>query len=128
LQIQKMTMDTYDLKGSWVNRTAFLNQKDRKAGATLKDGPIFRLIGITVLSVTLACFLSKSCDCCTGDLHEELYLAPDRHADLCDRLDRDARFLESKQIMDYSLLLGIKKDVTEFERSNGGGEERCAHI
>jgi hypothetical protein len=65
------------LMHGWVDgiQQAFLNPALRQAGATLKD----------------------------GDLHEKLYLAPTRRADLMYRLDKDAKFLEGKQIMDYSV-------------------------
>ena len=59
---------------------AFANVKTRKVGSTMKD----------------------------GDLHEKLYLKDAQQKDLIFRLDKDARFLEEHQIMDYSVRVHTK--------------------
>lgn len=69
--------EQYDLKGSWVNRTASKNpSKKTKAGMD-------------------------------NDLDRKLKLASHRRQQLLDQLARDAMFLCSLNIMDYSVLLGF---------------------
>eukprot|EP01043_Picozoa_sp_COSAG02_P013777 COSAG02_NODE_557_length_20379_cov_6.688215_9_plen_335_part_00 len=83
--VLKESMLQYDLKGSWVNRTTITKGPPAQSGAvgTLKD----------------------------GDLHEQLYLPKDQRNALMAQLYKDTKFLSTtgRGIMDYSLLLGIKK-------------------
>lgn len=66
----------YDLKGSWVNRSAGASPSEN---AVLKD----------------------------SDLHEKFQIPADFGFQLAVDLDEDARFLCSKGLMDYSLLVGV---------------------
>ena len=82
----KESMLQYDLKGSWVNRTTITKGPPAQSGAvgTLKD----------------------------GDLHEQIYLQKEERNALIEQLRKDTEFLSKatgRGIMDYSLLLGIKR-------------------
>ena len=83
--VLKESMLQYDLKGSWVNRTTIKKGPPAQSGAvgTLKD----------------------------GDLHEQIYLPKDERNALILQMKKDTLFLSNtgRGIMDYSLLLGIKK-------------------
>eukprot|EP01043_Picozoa_sp_COSAG02_P002646 COSAG02_NODE_62_length_43372_cov_14.404710_16_plen_403_part_00 len=83
--VLKESMLQYDLKGSWVNRTTIKKGPPAQSGAvgTLKD----------------------------GDLHEQIYLPKDERNALILQMKKDTLFLSTtgRGIMDYSLLLGIKK-------------------
>ena len=92
----KESMLQYDLKGSWVNRTTITKGPPAQSGAvgTLKD----------------------------GDLHEHLYLPKDVRTEFIGQLEKDTAFLAKWNIMDYSLLLGVKRQLMPLQ----GGEQRQA--
>ena len=69
----------YDLKGSLVGRSA--TEKERQSGGVLKD-------------------------CDMLDDHRKLHLGP-KKVNFMRQLQKDARFLSSLNVMDYSLLVGI---------------------
>lgn len=91
----KMSMIQYDLKGSWVNRTTMSRPGEDHKGQTLKD----------------------------GDLHEKMYLSSHRRSDLMERLRRDTEWLAERQIMDYSLLLGVKKELATLQHEGVNDNE-----
>lgn len=75
--------EKYDLKGSWAGRRAIKNPNvlPEEYGHTMKD----------------------------GDLREPLDVGPHMARRLCAQLLRDARFLSTQNIMDYSLLVGVHR-------------------
>jgi len=81
----------FDLKGSWVGRREG-EEARKKPKSTLKD------VDWT-------------------EMDEKIRIGPQRKKRLMDALKRDARFLEEKHIIDYSLLIGIHKHNTGGDSS-----------
>ncbi len=92
----KRDLEVYDLKGSWVGRSTAFGSDGRKwkaAGETQKD----------------------------LDLQEPLYLRAQDKQKLTQQLEADSRFLSTHNIMDYSLLLGIKKGISSVTADSEAG-------
>jgi hypothetical protein len=84
---EKEDLEVYDLKGSWVGRSTATDSSGRKrdvAGKTQKD----------------------------NDLQELLHLSQEDKRQLTDQINSDSSFLMRHDIMDYSLLLGVKKGIS----------------
>ena len=75
-------LELYDLKGSWVNRSTPPQPEGAKK-RTMKD----------------------------NDLREKMYLQRRERIALIEQIENDSKFLCDRNIMDYSLLLGIEKGV-----------------
>ena len=92
----KKDLEVYDLKGSWVGRSTAIGSDGRKrkaAGETQKD----------------------------LDLQEPLYLIAHDKLRLTQQLEADSSFLSTHNIMDYSLLLGIKKGISSVTADTEAG-------
>jgi 1-phosphatidylinositol-4-phosphate 5-kinase len=125
--------ETYDLKGSWVNRNATLPRRGQAArcrhcneryvvgepGPSAEDGgcdgtPSSSSSSSSNGSGHRACSASANREHAPrvtfkdGDLIHKVYLDEDRRDTLLSTLRRDAEFLREHGIMDYSLLLGVR--------------------
>ena len=115
-QTQLRIDSRYDLKGSWVNRSAKttgqkmycrhcqkINYGNRLRNQTLcRSSPTNRHQYNVVLK--------------DNDLHYKLSLQPEYAARLSSTLKADVRFLASQGIMDYSLLVGVHEQTFEVDR------------
>lgn len=93
--IDKNIVNVFDLKGSFVNREVIGN--DLKPTSTLKD--------INMLN------LCKQMNM--------LRFRPEDQKDIMENLERDVNMLRSKNIMDYSLLLAVEKNMEYRELQSG---------
>ena len=97
----------FDLKGSTLNRTASKKEK-KKASPTYKDLDFMEMYP------------------------DGIFLQSDLYDKLVNTIERDCRVLESLEIMDYSLLLGIH-NITQvapadsLRKRTGTGESRRLH-
>lgn len=104
--------ERYDIKGSWVNR----NFSAPKTGET----SLCRLCSEKYV-------VGRKNDKCRahaqgshipnvilkdGDLYSKFQISQDRAFKICEQLERDSRFLMLRNIMDYSLLVGIHNKRT----------------
>ena len=77
----------FDLKGSWISRTAKRNQTTGDVEGVLKD----------------------------NDLNYDVLLRSDEAAELAVAMKKDAEFLCSHNIMDYSLVIGVHNSRFEVD-------------
>lgn len=93
----------YDLKGSTYKRLATPKQLE-SANVTLKD----------------------------QDFHQPIFFRPDVVKKIVNQLRQDSAFLESHQVMDYSLLLGVSDIPNEgdtlFDGLHGADEENAPYF
>jgi hypothetical protein len=101
--------EKYDMKGSWINRHGSKRVKDpakarpKKYYHTLTGSFRHSLGGPNGEDKEpTPLFLDN-------DLKESFLLAPDDATSLAQQLDRDSKFLRSFNLMDYSLLVGVKR-------------------
>ena len=88
----RQDLEVYDLKGSWVGRSTAADANGRRGdtqGKTMKD----------------------------NDLQEPMYLSHDDQEQLSSQIEKDSAFLQRHNIMDYSLLLGVRKGISEVQTS-----------
>jgi hypothetical protein len=101
-----MIHERYDIKGSTVNRNFSEPKQGESATCRLcsekyvvgkKDKCAAHAQGTHIANVIL-----KDCD-----LYSKFQISPDRAVHISAQLDRDSKFLLRRNIMDYSLLVGI---------------------
>lgn len=85
-------LQVYDLKGSWVNRSV-LQSGQTETRETRKD----------------------------NDLREKFYLSEAEEKKLNEQLVNDSKFLCDNGLMDYSLLVGVRKTHTAMHATAGDG-------
>jgi 1-phosphatidylinositol-4-phosphate 5-kinase len=94
---------TFDLKGSWVNRSGLARARAKPDSGVPRRRPSAR--GPNVRQPQRAGVLLDN------DLNFPLRLPVDTASSLAGQLARDAEFLASLGIMDYSLLVGVHREL-----------------
>ena len=60
-----------------------------------------------------------------NDLQEPLYLSHEDQEQLYDQIVKDSVFLQCHDIMDYSLLLGVRKGISEVQTNKPSQAKAC---
>jgi len=97
--------ERYDLKGSWVNRHGFeysrKSKRERMRRVPTEASPLYQ----------------------DNDLQHKLYLELDVTHALAGQIRRDVLFLREMQLMDYSLLIGVRRERFTVLDNNGSSEK-----
>ena len=101
-------LEVFDLKGSWVSRST-LQDGDPSGGGSSANPHGKR-------------HSKRTHTMKDNDLREKLYFNDAQRERFQQHLTKDAAFLQGEGIMDYSLLLGIEKGLSEMECQVGVDE------
>jgi 1-phosphatidylinositol-4-phosphate 5-kinase len=103
-----VSMDIYDLKGSWVSRNGKESAQLRGQKKVCKNCNANFVVGSPELCPEMPNRTHRPRAVMKdNDLLYKLRLAPDHASQIAEQLYRDCTFLRSFGLMDYSLLLGV---------------------
>eukprot|EP01047_Picozoa_sp_COSAG01_P077385 COSAG01_NODE_13918_length_1517_cov_256.664316_2_plen_191_part_00 len=120
----RLCAQRYDLKGSWVNRSTTADLHHSWVSLRCTDTRSYRVSYQSRGNVWLFAVLRLCCAVLwmhqhltrkDNDLQEKIYMAEDEWKALDAQLKLDTDFLQEHGIMDYSMLLGIRKGLNRTQ-------------